>query len=84
MCAVYAGAFAASKPPAMLDHMTFRAADIARTHAVCVAGPSPHGGPPGSAGCHLSWRAHDRRHCHGAVVIDPDGNNVEAVGHDPA
>jgi hypothetical protein len=96
----------------MLDHMTLRVADIARTHAICVAGPSPHGGPPGSVGRHLAWRApdraavdafhhatvaaggrdngppglcaHDRRHCHGAVVIGPEGNNVEAMCHGPA
>jgi catechol 2,3-dioxygenase-like lactoylglutathione lyase family enzyme len=132
---------------AMLDHMTFRVADIARTRAFYGAalaplgyglqvdathegvhilgygvgeqidtwfidGPSPWGGPPATTGCHLAWRAPDRAavdafhraalaaggrdngapglrpHYHpnyyGAFVIDPDGNNVEAVCHDPA
>lgn len=131
----------------MLDHMTFRVADIARTrrfytaalaplgHALkfdavhdgvhilgygngehidtwFVDGPSPYGGHPVTTGCHLAWRAPDRAavdafhraalaaggrdngppglrpHYHpdyyGAFVIDLDGNNVEAVCHDPA
>ena len=129
----------------MLDHMTFRVADIARTrafYAACLAplgytlkheerladgsrmigfdngkfpdtwfvdGPSPWGGHPASTGCHLAWRAPSRAavdefhraalaaggrdngapglrpqyhpNYYGAFVIDPDGNNVEAVCH---
>jgi catechol 2,3-dioxygenase-like lactoylglutathione lyase family enzyme len=138
----------------MLDHMTFRVSDIARTKTFytpvlatlgyCVAyeaehngshmigygftdarvpggmtidtwfidGPSPYGGHPVTTGCHLCWRAahraavdafyqaaikqggkdngapgvraHYHPHYYGAFVIDPDGNNIEAVCHLPA
>lgn len=130
----------------MLDHMTFRVADIGRTRSFYSAalaplgyalkydqnhdgvqvlgfgvgdaidtwfvdGPSPWGGPPVTSGCHLAWRAPNRAavdafhaaalaaggrdngapglrphyhpHYYGAFVIDADGNNVEAVCHDP-
>ena len=77
-----------------------------------IDGPSPHGGPPATTGCHLAWRAATRAqvdafyaaaiaaggkdngapglrpdyhpHYYGAFVIDPEGNNVEAVCHLPA
>jgi catechol 2,3-dioxygenase-like lactoylglutathione lyase family enzyme len=131
----------------MLDHMTFRVADLARSEAFyaaalaplgyqvqhrfsfdgqamlglgagqhtdtwLIAGPSPWQGPPATTGCHLAWRApsrgavdafhaaalahggrdngapglrpHYHAHYYGAFVIDPDGNNVEAVCHAPA
>jgi catechol 2,3-dioxygenase-like lactoylglutathione lyase family enzyme len=131
----------------MLDHMTFRVADIARSRAFYAAALQPLGysvlfdqvhdgasivglgqgghidswlvqGPPaqGAAvltrGCHLAWLAPDRAavdafhaaalaaggtdngapglrphyhpHYYGAFVLDPDGNNVEAVCHRPA
>ena len=76
-----------------------------------IDGPSPYGGPPATAGCHLAWRAQSRAqvdafyaaaiaaggkdngapglrpdyhaHYYGAFVIDPEGNNVEAVCHLP-
>ena len=114
----------------MLDHMTFRVTDIARTKAFYTAalaplgyslcfegnygsnmlgyaypapsepdgkkadvwfidGPSPYGGPPATTGCHLAWRATTRAqvdafpHYYGAFVIDPEGNNIEAVCHLP-
>lgn len=136
----------------MLDHMTFRVTDIARTksfysaalaplgYTVCfegkhdsnilgfafpdpaepdgkkvdtwfIDGPSPYSGPPATTGCHLAWRAASRAqvdafykaalaaggkdngppglrpHYHpnyyGAFVIDPEGNNIEAVCHLP-
>jgi catechol 2,3-dioxygenase-like lactoylglutathione lyase family enzyme len=129
----------------MIDHMTFRVADLARTRAFygptlatlgyvegyhgshdgqtmlgyqCngrfdtwfIAGPSPWGGAAATTGAHLCWRAKSRAevdafhaaamaaggrdngapglrvhyhpHYYGAFVIDPDGNNVEAVCHD--
>ena len=136
----------------MIDHMTFRVADIATTRALYDAalaplgyaltyegehggshmlgygfadasaprgtridtwfmdGPSPWAGHAVTTGCHLCWRAPNRAavdafyaaamrhgakdngapglrpHYHpnyyGAFVIDPDGNNVEAVCHD--
>ncbi len=136
----------------MLDHMTFRVKDIARTKAfysvalaplgysVCaegyfganvlgfaypdtsepdgkkadvwfIDGPSPYGGPPATSGCHLAWHAANRAQVdafyaaaiaaggkgngapglrpdyhanyYGAFVIDPEGNNIEAVCHRP-
>jgi catechol 2,3-dioxygenase-like lactoylglutathione lyase family enzyme len=127
----------------MLDHMTFRVADIERTRTFYAAALAPLGyrlafddvhdgvhilgfadgdrldtwfvggaaGTP-TTGCHLAWQAPDRAavdafhaaalaaggrdngapglrpHYHadyyGAFVIDPDGNNVEAVCHRPA
>ncbi|MFO1253534.1 MAG: VOC family protein [Inhella sp.] len=130
----------------MLDHMTFRVADLARSTAFYTAaltplgytlgpafefdgqsmqgyshqgqldtwliqGPSPFGGAPFTTACHLAWRAATRAqvdafhaaalaaggrcngapglrpHYHptydGALVIDPDGNNIEAVCHEP-
>lgn len=135
----------------MLDHMTFRVRDIARTrdfysaalaplgytisfegamegvqmlgfsHADAnepngqrmdvwfIDGTSPYGQAPATTSCHLCWRAarreqvdafhqaalaaggkdygapglrpHDHPHYYGAFVIDPEGNNIEAVCH---
>jgi catechol 2,3-dioxygenase-like lactoylglutathione lyase family enzyme len=133
--------------PAMIDHMTFRVADLGRTRAFYgpvlatlgyteghagehdgqhmvgyvhdgkfdtwfIAGPSPWNGPAVTSGCHLCWKApsraavdafhaaalaaggrdngapglrpHYHAHYYGAFVIDPDGNNIEAVCQDPA
>ncbi len=137
----------------MIDHMTFRVSDMARSRAFYAAalaplgyapcfeerfdntqvvglgqaddavpggtkidtwlvhGPSPHGAPV-TTGCHLCWAAPDRAavdafhaaalaaggsdngapglrphyhaHYYGAFVLDPDGNNIEAVCHAPA
>jgi catechol 2,3-dioxygenase-like lactoylglutathione lyase family enzyme len=137
----------------MLDHMTFRVSDIARTkefysavlaplgYSLNVAGsyegmnmlgfsypdasqsdgkkvdvwfvdgPSPYGNALATTSCHLCWRAGSRAqvdafytaaiavgardygapglrpHYHpnyyGALVIDPEGNNIEAVCHLP-
>lgn len=137
----------------MLDHMTFRVADMARSKAFYSAVLAPlgysllfensvdganivgfgqregaehgdvkidtwlvdahsrHGQPATTSGCHLAWLAPSRQavdalhvtalaaggrdngapgvraHYHagydGAFVIDPDGNNVEAVCHAP-
>lgn len=77
-----------------------------------MQGPSLHGGPSVTRGCHLCWTAPDRAavdafhaaalaaggtdngapglrpHYHaqyyGAFVLDPGGNNVEAVCHGAA
>lgn len=135
----------------MLDHMTFRVSDMARTKTFYTAvlaplgyslnlegryegmnmlgfshpdsaepdgkkvdvwfidGPSPYGKSPATTSCHLCWRAKSRAevdafyeaaiaagakdygapglrpHYHsnyyGAFVIDPEGNNIEAVCH---
>jgi catechol 2,3-dioxygenase-like lactoylglutathione lyase family enzyme len=76
-----------------------------------IDGPSPHGGPTATVGCHLAWRAESRAqvdafhraaltaggkdngppglrpdyhaHYYGAFVLDPEGNNIEAVCHLP-
>jgi catechol 2,3-dioxygenase-like lactoylglutathione lyase family enzyme len=136
----------------MIDHMTFRVSDMARSKAFYLAalaplgyalgfdqrfgkvqvvglahadpsapdgsridtwlvdGPSPHGAGV-TTGCHLCWSAPDRAavdafhaaalaaggrdngapglrpqyhaHYYGAFVLDPDGNNIEAVCHTP-
>ena len=137
----------------MIDHMTFRVRDMARSKAFYAAALAPLGyglkfeqsfgatlvvgfgtadprrpgvdivdtwlvqgsverGPAVTSGCHLAWAAPDRAavdafhaaalaaggqdngppglrpqyHAdyYGAFVIDPDGNNVEAVCHAPA
>jgi catechol 2,3-dioxygenase-like lactoylglutathione lyase family enzyme len=137
----------------MLDHMTFRVRDIARTRAFYSAalaplgyaltfdqvfegqavlgfshldatepegqradvwfmdGDSPYGQAPTTTSCHLCWRAQSRAQVdafhaaalaaggrdhgapglrpiyhpnyYGAFVIDPEGNNIEAVCHLP-
>ncbi len=124
----------------MIDHMTFRVSDIARTWSFYAAALAPLGYLPAydvvhdgvrvlgfacdskidtwfvsaadvTTRCHLAWRAPNRAavdafyaaamaagardngapglrpHYHpgyyGAFVIDPEGNNVEAVCHDP-
>ena len=137
----------------MIDHMTFRVSDIAKTRAfytptLAALGyallvdanygsnllgygtpdasaphghridtwfmddPSPYGKHPATTACHLCWtapsraavdafyqaalaqggrdngapglRAHYYANYYGAFVIDPDGNNIEAVCHAPA
>lgn len=51
-----------------------------------IDGPSPYGGPPatgrkddGAPGL----RPHYHPHYYGAFVIDPEGDNIEAVCHSP-
>jgi catechol 2,3-dioxygenase-like lactoylglutathione lyase family enzyme len=84
----------------------------ARIDTWLMQGPSQHGGPSVTRGCHLCWTAPDRAavdafhaaalaaggtdngapglrphyhaHYYGAFVLDPDGNNIEAVCHAPA
>lgn len=86
--------------------------DGKRSDVWFVDGPSPHGGPAATSGCHLCWtaasraqvdafhraaiaaggkdngepglRPHYHPHYYGAFVIDPEGNNIEAVCHLPA
>lgn len=83
-----------------------------KTDVWFIDGPSPHGGPAATSGCHLAWRAATRAqvdafyraaiaaggkdngapgprpdygpHYYGAFVIDPEGNNIEAVCRQPA
>jgi catechol 2,3-dioxygenase-like lactoylglutathione lyase family enzyme len=60
-------------------HLAFRASDRAAVgafHAAAlVAGGRDNGGP--------GLRAHYHPTYYGAFIIDPDGNNVEAVCHRP-
>ncbi len=79
------GAFAADElyvsadgPPTVRLHLAFQAADRDAVHrfheAVLAAGGRDNGGP-GERGYHPGYYA--------AYVLDPDGNNVEAVFHGP-
>jgi catechol 2,3-dioxygenase-like lactoylglutathione lyase family enzyme len=64
--------------PAM--HIAFAAssrADVDAFHAAAIAAGGRDNGPPGI-------RAHYHPAYYGAFVLDPDGNNVEAVCHKPA
>jgi catechol 2,3-dioxygenase-like lactoylglutathione lyase family enzyme len=60
-------------------HLAFQARDraaVAAFHrAALAAGGRDHGGP-GDRGYHPGY--------HAAFVLDPDGNNIEAVHHGPA
>ena len=61
-------------------HTAFSAADreaVARFHEAALAAGGQDHGKPGP-------RAIYHEHYFGAFVIDPDGNNVEAVCHAPA
>jgi catechol 2,3-dioxygenase-like lactoylglutathione lyase family enzyme len=46
-------------------------------HAAGLAAGGPDNGPPGP-------RPHYHEHYYGAFVLDPDGNNLEAVCHRPS
>jgi catechol 2,3-dioxygenase-like lactoylglutathione lyase family enzyme len=57
-------------------HIAFPAADNAAVdefHRAAVAAGYPDNGPPGERGYHRGY--------YGAFVLDPDGNNIEAVCH---
>jgi catechol 2,3-dioxygenase-like lactoylglutathione lyase family enzyme len=60
-------------------HIAFRAADRAGVdafyRAALAAGGRDNGGP--------GLRPHYHPNYYGAFVLDPDGNNVEAVCHAP-
>ena len=58
-------------------HVAFRAADRAQVrafHAAAIAAGGADNGAPG-------LRPHYHANYYGAFVLDPDGNNVEAVCH---
>ena len=60
------------------SHFAFQAKDRAmvdRCHAAAIAAGGKDNGKPGERPYHPGYYA--------AFVIDPDGNNVEAVCHDP-
>ena len=60
-------------------HLAFQAKDRAAVDAFYVAGLAAGGkdnGPPGERAYHPGY--------HAAFLLDPDGNNIEAVYHGPA
>jgi catechol 2,3-dioxygenase-like lactoylglutathione lyase family enzyme len=59
-------------------HLAFQAADrdaVHRFHAAAVAAGGRDNGGPGERNYHPGY--------YGAFVLDPDGNNIEAVYHGP-
>jgi catechol 2,3-dioxygenase-like lactoylglutathione lyase family enzyme len=59
-------------------HLAFQAVDrdaVHRFHAAAVAAGGRDNGAPGKRDYHPTY--------YGAFVIDPDGNNIEAVYHGP-
>ena len=60
-------------------HLAFQAPDretVQRFHAAAIAAGGRNNGAPGERHYHPGYYA--------AFVLDPDGNNVEAVHHGPA
>lgn len=60
-------------------HIAFQAADeetVRRFHAAALAAGGRDNGPPGLRDYHPGYYA--------AFVLDPEGNNIEAVFHGPA
>lgn len=66
-------------PPATAVHVAFHAArrtEVDAFHAAALgAGGRDHGKP--------GLRPHYHPAYYGAFILDPDGNNIEAVCHDP-
>jgi len=60
-------------------HVAFASADRATVHAFHEAALAAGGTDNGSAGIRDEYH----EHYYGAFVLDPDGNNVEAVCHKP-
>ena len=59
-------------------HLAFQAADrdaVRRFHAAALAAGGRDNGGPGERNYHAGY--------YGAFVLDPDGNNLEAVYHGP-
>lgn len=63
-----------------LVHVAFRAADRATVDAFHAAALAAGGRDNGAPGLRPEYHAG----YYGAFVLDPDGNNVEAVFHDPS
>lgn len=65
--------------PVSRVHLAFQAADqdtVARFHAAGLAADGTDNGAPGERAYHPGYYA--------AYVLDPDGNNIEAVYHGPS
>jgi catechol 2,3-dioxygenase-like lactoylglutathione lyase family enzyme len=70
----------ANRPLSGPTHVAVASPDRATVRAFHAAGLAADGvdnGPPG-------LRPHYHEHYYGAFVLDPDGNNIEAVRHRPA
>lgn len=70
----------ADEAPATKLHVAFRAdsrEQVDAFHAAALAAGARDNGAPG-------LRPHYHPNYYGAFVIDPDGNNIEAVHHGPA
>jgi catechol 2,3-dioxygenase-like lactoylglutathione lyase family enzyme len=68
----------AGEPPTSRIHLAFQAADratVERFHAVALAAGGRDNGGPGERPYHPGYYA--------AFVLDPDGNDIEAVHHGP-
>ena len=66
-------------PPTKKLHLAFQARDletVKRFHSAAIEAGGRDHGPPGERGYHPGYYA--------AFVLDPDGNNIEAVYHGPA
>jgi catechol 2,3-dioxygenase-like lactoylglutathione lyase family enzyme len=71
--------FIAAREPTRKVHIAFRAADrptVDAFHAAALAAGAVDNGAPGP-------RPTYHQHYYGAFVLDPDGNNIEAVCHLP-
>ena len=69
----------ADGPPTSRLHLAFQTPDrdtVDRFHEVALAAGGRDNGPPGERHYHPGY--------YSAYVLDPDGNNVEAVFHSPA
>jgi catechol 2,3-dioxygenase-like lactoylglutathione lyase family enzyme len=69
----------ADRPPTEHLHLAFQADGheaVARFHAAAIAAGGRDNGGPGERHYHPGYYA--------AFVLDPDGNNVEAVFHGPS
>jgi catechol 2,3-dioxygenase-like lactoylglutathione lyase family enzyme len=69
----------ADSPPTQKLHLAFQARDRATVHrfyAAALAAGGTDNGAPGERSYHPGY--------YGAFVLDPDGNNIEAVHHGPA
>ena len=67
------------RPPTHKLHLAFQAHDretVQRFHAAALSAGGTDNGAPGERRYHPGYYA--------AFVLDPDGNNVEAVHHGPA
>jgi catechol 2,3-dioxygenase-like lactoylglutathione lyase family enzyme len=70
--------FVSDDGPASSVHLAFQAPDretVDRFHAAALAAGAADNGAPGERSYHPGYYA--------AYVLDPDGNNVEAVHHGP-